>query len=186
MLGFIKRISREFCDPYTYKTLFVSLVRPKLEYANCVWSPHQAGHSKRIEKIQHNFVRFGLRGLRWTTLPSYEARCVLVGLDSLEDRRMLASAMFVRDLLCGRIDSAHLASMLRFEVNPYSRRRNVKLVPFFHRRAYGKYEPVNNAILNFNWYCDLFGFRNDESRDVFRGRLRLALSRKRLGQHRLQ
>jgi hypothetical protein len=27
MLGFIKRISREFNDPYTYKTLYVALVR---------------------------------------------------------------------------------------------------------------------------------------------------------------
>jgi hypothetical protein len=33
MLGFIKRISREFRDPYTHKTLYTSLVRPNLEYA---------------------------------------------------------------------------------------------------------------------------------------------------------
>jgi hypothetical protein len=45
MLGFIKRISREFSDPYT-----------DLEYASCVWSPHQEVHSARIERIQHNFI----------------------------------------------------------------------------------------------------------------------------------
>jgi hypothetical protein len=32
MLGFIKRISREFNDPYTYKKLYVALVRPGLEF----------------------------------------------------------------------------------------------------------------------------------------------------------
>jgi hypothetical protein len=37
MLGFIKRILRNFCDPYT------------LEHAACVWSPHQSVHSERLE-----------------------------------------------------------------------------------------------------------------------------------------
>jgi hypothetical protein len=59
MLGFIKRISREFNDPYPYKTLYVAFVRPGLEYASCVWSPHQAVHSTRI---QPNFTRFAFRG----------------------------------------------------------------------------------------------------------------------------
>jgi hypothetical protein len=33
MLGFIKRISSEFHDPFTYKTLYISLVRPNLKHA---------------------------------------------------------------------------------------------------------------------------------------------------------
>jgi Reverse transcriptase (RNA-dependent DNA polymerase) len=186
MLGFIKRISKEFKDYYTYKTLFVSLVRPNLEYASSVWSPHQACHSERIERIQHNFLRFALRLLGWTVnpLPPYDCRCALLGLDSLEDRRTVSSALLIRDLLCGRIDSPSLTGLLRFEDNPYARRRNARLVQFFHRTNYGKFEPLNNAIMNFNQYCDLFGFRNDESRDVFRDRLRFALSDERLGQYR--
>jgi hypothetical protein len=36
MLGFIRRLSLEFRDPYTLKSLYTSLVRPKLEYASCV------------------------------------------------------------------------------------------------------------------------------------------------------
>jgi hypothetical protein len=39
MLGFIRRLSLEFRDPYTLKPLYTSLVRPKLEYARCVWNP---------------------------------------------------------------------------------------------------------------------------------------------------
>jgi hypothetical protein len=34
MLGFVKRLSCEFMDPYTLKTLYVSLVRPKLDFAS--------------------------------------------------------------------------------------------------------------------------------------------------------
>jgi hypothetical protein len=39
MLGFVKKLSYEFRDPYTLKTLYVSLVRPKLKYASCVCRP---------------------------------------------------------------------------------------------------------------------------------------------------
>jgi hypothetical protein len=37
MLGFIRRLS--FRDPYTLKSLYTSLLRPKLEYVSCVWNP---------------------------------------------------------------------------------------------------------------------------------------------------
>jgi hypothetical protein len=58
MLGFIKRISTEFNDPYTYKN--VAFVQPGLEYGSCVWLPHQEVHSARMERIQYNFIRFAL------------------------------------------------------------------------------------------------------------------------------
>jgi hypothetical protein len=51
MLGFIKRISRAFRDSYTLKTLYTLLVRPNLEHAACVWSPHQSVHSERLERV---------------------------------------------------------------------------------------------------------------------------------------
>jgi hypothetical protein len=63
MLGFIKRISREIRDPYTHKTLYTSLVRPNLEHAACVWSPHQLVHSKRLERVHYNFIRYAVRRL---------------------------------------------------------------------------------------------------------------------------
>jgi hypothetical protein len=36
MLGFVNRLSCKFRDSYNVKTLYVSLVRPKLEYASSV------------------------------------------------------------------------------------------------------------------------------------------------------
>jgi hypothetical protein len=52
MLGFIKRILRDFCDPFTHKTLSTSLVRLNLEHAVCVWLPRQSHHSARLERVQ--------------------------------------------------------------------------------------------------------------------------------------
>jgi hypothetical protein len=48
MLGFIRRLSLEFRDPYTLKSPFTSLVRPKLEYANCVWNPF---YDVRVDRV---------------------------------------------------------------------------------------------------------------------------------------
>jgi hypothetical protein len=117
MLGFIERISRDFRDPYTHKTLYTSLVRPNLEHATCVWSPNQSVHSERLERVQHNFIRYAVRRLPWRVwpLPAYDARCLLIGLEVLSDRKIVASAVFARDILVGRVDCPDLALMLRFE-----------------------------------------------------------------------
>jgi hypothetical protein len=54
MLGFVKRLSGEFRDPYSLRTLNVSLVRPKFEYASCVWRPFNDMHISRIEHVQRS------------------------------------------------------------------------------------------------------------------------------------
>jgi hypothetical protein len=46
----------------------------------------------------------------------------------------------------------------------------------YHRTNYGQNEPVNKAILNFNEYFRLSGFRDDESRYVSRNGFSHALS----------
>jgi hypothetical protein len=68
----------------------------------------------------------------------------------------VTSPFFVSDVLCNQIDSVALASPFQFDGNSYFRRRNAKLITFFHRTNYDKFEQLKNAILNFNYYCDLF------------------------------
>jgi hypothetical protein len=67
MLGFLKRLSCEFSDPYTLKTLYVSLVLPKLQYVSCVLRSFYGAHIDRIERVQRKFLRYVLRGLDWRT-----------------------------------------------------------------------------------------------------------------------
>jgi hypothetical protein len=52
MLGFIMRVGRDFRDPYALKTLYVSLVRSKLEYTSCVWMLYQNGCIASLERVQ--------------------------------------------------------------------------------------------------------------------------------------
>jgi hypothetical protein len=75
MLGFIRRLSFEFRDPYTLESLYMSLVRPMLEYASCVCSPFYDMRVDKVERMQSRFIRYALRGLGWMTtynLPPYE------------------------------------------------------------------------------------------------------------------
>jgi len=65
VLTFIKRWSKEFDDPYVTKTLFISLVRPILEYCAPVWNPQYGVHIDRNESVQKNFIKFALRILNW-------------------------------------------------------------------------------------------------------------------------
>jgi hypothetical protein len=79
-------------------------------------------------------------------LPAYDARWLLIGLEMLSDRRIVASALFGRDILFGWVDCADLALLIRFEEIPYSIQRNAGLLKFFHRTNYGRFEPVNNTV----------------------------------------
>jgi hypothetical protein len=54
--------------------------------------------------------------------------------------------LFVRDILCGRIEFADLAGLLRL-----------------FRTNYDQNELVNKTSLIFNEYCDLFSFRAKEA-----------------------
>jgi hypothetical protein len=56
MLGFIRRLSLEFKDPYTLKSLYTSLVHPKLEYASCVWSPFYDVHVDKVARVQRRSI----------------------------------------------------------------------------------------------------------------------------------
>jgi hypothetical protein len=82
-------------------------------------------------------------------LPPYESKYLLLGLEVLSYRRKIAAALFVRDILCRRIEFAYLPDLLRFESNLYPSRRNARLMDFYHRTNYGQNEPVNKAIFDF-------------------------------------
>jgi hypothetical protein len=175
MLGFIKRLSGEFRNPYTF-VLYVSLVRSKLEYACCVWQPFYAVHIARIERIQENFIKYALRRLGWDQnreLPSYKDRCALIHLDTLRNRRETARIMFVFDLLSNRIVSSRLLSDVCLRVPFYLTRRQEFLFIENHRTNYGTYEPINAAVLCFNEVAGLFDF--NLSRNQFLKNVKTAL-----------
>jgi len=70
-------------------------VRPLLEYASCMWSPHLIKDIERVERVQRRFTK-RLRGLSTLT---YKDRLQVLGLQSLESRRLQF------DLICAHKNS---------------------------------------------------------------------------------
>lgn len=159
LLGFIKRWSREFDDPYLSKRLYTSLVRPILEYGSIVWFPHYSCHIDRIESVQKQFLLFALRNLGWSSssnLPPYIHRLQLIDLPTLERRRSMLSVCFMVKLINGEINSSYLISSLKFNV-PF--RASRQYVPFYlpaFKHNYESFNPVFSLCNTFNEFHTLF------------------------------
>ena len=158
MLGFIKRFSHNFQDPYTLKTLYITYVRPILEYCSIVWAPYQSLHEQRIESVQKQFLLYALRKLNWNTypLPSYEARLQLIHIDTLTSRRSFAQLSFVNDIISQRVDSHVLLEKLNFRApsRPLINRRQLFNINFY-RTDYAKFQPVSQMMSVFNMNCEI-------------------------------
>jgi len=153
LLGFMKRWSKEFMDPYITKLLFTSIVRPTLEYASPVWNPHYSAYSDMIESVQKQFLLFALSHFNWNphmNLPPYEARLKLIRLPTLHSRRTTANVLFLHKLLSGDIDCPTLLNRISI---------NVPVNPERLQRTQRRYIPVylNTCLTN---YADNEPFRS--------------------------
>ncbi len=90
IVGLINR-SFEYLSPEMLRTLFVAFVRPHLEYAQAVWSPHLIKHVNAIERVQRRATRL-VRGYRNY---SYEDRIRIMKLPTLKIRRKIGDMVEV-------------------------------------------------------------------------------------------
>lgn len=178
MLGFIKRVCKEFNDVRALKSVYCAHVRSHLEYASVVWQPHCANQIRSIESVQKKFVLYALRRTvrrdEHFRLPPYASRCEVIGIDDLAKRRKDLSAFFVFDVLRERINAPILRS--NFIVNQPRRnlRRHELLFVNFHRTEYGFYDPIDNLCRIFNEQ-QFSGLYDDViTRGVFRKRVKSA------------
>lgn len=83
-LGFVQRTLRA-CSSQVKKTAYLSLVRPKLEYAVSVWDPHTKTNIKKLEGVQRRAARFCVGDFRRTS--SVSAMLQSLNWPSLKNRR---------------------------------------------------------------------------------------------------
>lgn len=161
MLGFIRRNSDNVFDHYTKKALFTSFVRSKLEYASFIWSPNAAIHIKRIEKVQAKFIKYALSFLNFNSpVPSspvsYESKCALISMKTLEVRRKIFSLNILHGIFCGVIDCTELLHLINIFVPPRTLRRIDKFFYIdMHKTEYALNEPLTKAMRLFNDYCNI-------------------------------
>ena len=163
---------------YCLKALYCGLVRSTLEYGSVVWNPLYQNSSKRIEDIQRRFVRYALRLLPWRDpfrLPSYESRCQLINLETLDARRDTARALTVADMLTSRIDCPGLLQQLYFQ----ARSRVLRVGAFFRipvrHTNYSAYGSIIGLQRLFNRVASIFDF--NVSRELLKKRFSMFFRR---------
>jgi len=77
---------------------FTTYVRPLVEYASPVWSPSTLTAIDKIETVQRRFTN------RIPGLQSHSVRLTLLGIGSLEARRLKADLLYVYKILFKYVD----------------------------------------------------------------------------------
>lgn len=97
----------------------MTFVLPIVEYASQIWSPSFEYQIVNIESIQKQFLLYALRKFKWKDrlrLPSYKHRLLLLDMNSLYDRRIIARVSFIHSLLIGSISSPTLLTELSLRI----------------------------------------------------------------------
>jgi DNA-binding HxlR family transcriptional regulator len=104
--------------------LFTVFVRPSLEYASEVWSPHQIKDIELVERVQRRFTK-RIPGLSDLT---YEQRLHRLNLDSLRHRRIVKDLVMVYRVIYGLVD-LNIDDFFEFSREQRTRGHDKKLVP---------------------------------------------------------
>ena len=101
MMGIIKR-NFIHLDKSIFIPLYTTIVRPHLEYGQCVWSPYKRGDVRRIEAVQ----RYATRQIRGISHLTYQQRLRYLDLPSLVFRRMRGDMIITYKILHELFDVA--------------------------------------------------------------------------------
>jgi hypothetical protein len=142
-LGLVMRASRDGFSVQSLRHLYISLVRPHLEYASVVWSPYQRNHCEIIEKIQRRFLKLiGVRlGFNYLNVPVADLQHEL-SLSSLETRRNKLDLIFLFKLVNNEIDSPHLLELVDLRIPS----RNTRSNELFSRRPANTWYGYHSSV----------------------------------------
>ena len=132
-------------DRATLLRAFTVYVRPLLEYASTVWSPYQIGDIDKLESVQRHFTK-RLQGMH---SKSYSDRMKLLGLESLEVRRLRADLLYTYKLLFGHVN-IDWSNMFTLHYGINTRGHKYKLFVQHSRVNVRKYFYCNRVIKVWN------------------------------------
>ena len=123
MMGIIRR-TFEYLDDKCFSTVFKSLVRPHIEYANQVWSPYLMKHITALEKVQRRATKLipGYKEL------DYKERLIRLKLPTLSYRRLRGDMIEIYKILTGKYDSTVTSNFVTLRDNDsITRGHNLKI-----------------------------------------------------------
>ena len=136
-LGFLRR-NLAFAPRSTKEVAYKTLVRPKLEYAAPIWSPHSKLQINQIEKLQGTAARWTCR--RWRNTSSVGEMLDELEWPSLEARRDQSSLLLFHKILCGAVS---------IEKDKYmTPAHSLKTTRSSHSAQYRRHQTYSDALKN--------------------------------------
>ena len=83
--------------------MYKSYVRPILDYNSITWSPYLVSDINLLESVQRTFTRKLFQKLN-LNYNNYDNRLHLLGLDTLEVRRIKTDLIFIFKIITGHVD----------------------------------------------------------------------------------
>ena len=122
------------------------MVRPKLEYAAPIWSPHSKLQNNQIEKVQRTAARWTCR--RWRNTSSVGVMLDVLEWPSLEARRDQSSLFLFHKIHCGAVF---------IEKDKYmTPAHRLKTTISSHSAQYRRHQTYNDALKNCPFPPELF------------------------------
>ena len=143
-LGFLRR-NLAFAPRSTKEVAYKTLVRPKLEYAAPIWSPHSKLQINQIEKVQRTAARWTCR--RWRNTSSVGEMLDELEWPSLEAWRDQSSLLLFHKIHCGAVS---------IEKDKYmTPAHSLKTTRSSHSAQYRRHQTHSDALKN-SFFPELF------------------------------
>ena len=113
--------------------LYLSFVRPHLEFSSAVWSPHLKGEVEAVEKVQKYALKVCMKS--WDT--SYADLLSMTSLPSMQCRRLQASLCHLYKIVHGLTDFPGApTTRQQFHYNSRSSTTEALVVPHFRTSSH--------------------------------------------------
>ena len=153
LLGFVRRSCMKEFRPNTLRCLYVSLVRPQIEYASVIWNPNNShgGNVSCIEAVQRRYIRYIC--YKTNTVydrANYQALCDTFRLTTLFKRRQMCDLIFLFKIIRNYFNDLDIISNINFRVPPKNTRNHDTFVPSRSRINVFKYSCFTRLQTVFN------------------------------------
>ena len=115
-------LSFHYLDEDMMKKIFTTLIRPQLEYAAVIWSPHKKKHVKKLERVQ----KLGTRMIPGFKEVPYEERLTRLELTTLEERRVRGDMISMFKIVHG-VDVLDREDLIKFSRSTHLRGHKMKI-----------------------------------------------------------
>lgn len=151
MCGFVIRQCQQFTNFPAIILLFNSLSRSILEYGSIIWAPTYQCHINQLERVQKNIVKFLMFKLNLHSYEiSYPMRLSMLGMESLELRRVNADKIFMFKLFNNAVDCPSLLGLFSLNVPSYGTRSTELIHVPFNRTNYGQHSATTRLCKYLN------------------------------------